>query len=146
MRIFLPLTAADRSALTTGATRLALDEGRLAWAVTAEARADLNGDEEDLEYEAMQDAVHVALTAAAPDQRIMILAGDVPTGDVTSGPEEAGLFGCRLQRPSTLRLASMHVSELTAAGHEASDTDPGLFWFDASEAADALESLDRGPR
>ena len=61
MRIYLPLTAPDRASLELASTRLELPAGRAAWAVTASAERDFPGEDlEDLEYEALQDAVHVA--------------------------------------------------------------------------------------
>lgn len=141
MRIFLPLT--EIAAHDAGAHRLDLAEGTLVWGCTAEAVREVGGDTEDLEYEALQDAVHVAFQAG--DGRAVVLAGDVPDRDLGDGPEESGLYGLRICRPTVMQLASRHVSELTRAEAEASDTDPALLWFDVSEGARALEVAEHGP-
>lgn len=143
MRIYLPLLDSDRAALESGSRVIDLEAGRDAWAVTAEARADRpDQDEEDLEYEALQDAVHVALTAAEPTARGLVIAADLPDAAVTASSEEGGAFGIRVREGNSARIASFHVSELDARAAEADDTDPALLWFDAGEGPDALEFLD----
>ncbi|MCT1910465.1 DUF6912 family protein [Brachybacterium paraconglomeratum] len=142
MRIYLPLTATDRASLELASTRLELPAGRAAWAVTASAERDFPGEDlEDLEYEALQDAVHVAYGAGSPTQRAMVIALDVPDaaiGDAADG----GAFGVLLGTPASARIASFHVTELDAAAAEADDTDPALLWFDVVEAREALAYLD----
>ncbi|EWS80813.1 hypothetical protein BF93_01665 [Brachybacterium phenoliresistens] len=143
MRIYLPVTPAEHAALRSGAGALELPAGRSAWAVHASARTDRPGeDPEDLEYDALQDAVHVALTSGPqedPDRRALVVAGDVPDRAVVESPEEGGAYGIELPAPATLRIAAFHVSELGARAVEADDTDPALLWFDASEGAAALD-------
>src|SRR5690606_41665113 len=115
MRIFLPLAAPDRAVLETGG-RLALAEDRRAWAVTAEARADRPGeDEEDLEYDALQDAVHIALSQGADDARALVIAADVPDAMTAPAAEEGGAFGVSPRETASARSASLHVTELAAA-------------------------------
>lgn len=89
----------------------------------------------------MQDAVHVALGAAGPDERALVIAADVPDQLVTGATEEGGAFGIRLTGEATAKVASFHVTELDAAAAEADDTDPALLWFDASEGPAALAFL-----
>ena len=133
MRIFLPLTPADRVALETSSTVIELEAGRAAWAVTASVREDQPGeDEEDLEYEAMQDAAHIAL----------VLAADVPDRAVGTAEDTGGAYGVVLLEAVAAPLASAHVTEQTAAQAEVDDTDPALLWFDPSEGPDALAYLD----
>lgn len=142
MRIYLPLTAPDRASLELASTRLELAAGRAAWAVTASAERDFPGEDlEDLEYEALQDAVHVAYGACAPTQRAMVIALDVPDAAVREAAD-GGAFGVLLDTAASARIASFHVTELDAAAAEADDTDPALLWFDVAEARDALAYLD----
>lgn len=142
MRIYLPLTASDRPVLERAGRVIDLESARPGWAVTAEARGDRPGqDEEDLEYEALQDAAHVALRAVGPTSRALVIAADVP--DRTIEPaEEGGAFGLRLREATPAEIASFHVTELDAAAAEQDDTDPALLWFDASEGTEALAFLD----
>ena len=143
MRIYLPLTDLDRRTLEIAGTRVDLDAGRAAWAVTAEARADRPGeDEEDLEYEALQDAVHIAFGAGPSSARALVIAADVPEGAPSPAAEDAGVFGVVLREATSARIASLHVTEQNAAAADADDTDPALLWFDTSEATDALAYLD----
>lgn len=143
MRIYLPLTAQDRRTLELAGARVDLDAGRAAWAVTAEARTDRPGeDEEDLEYEALQDAIHIAFSTGRSGARALVIAADVPEGAASPAAEEAGVFGVVLREASSARIASLHVTEQSAAAAAADDTDPALLWFDTSEATDALAYLD----
>lgn len=143
MRIYLPLLAQDRPALQGGRRLLDLEEDRAAWAVTAEARGDRPGqDEEDLEYEALQDAVHVAFTAAEGSSRVLVIAADAPGDVIAAATEEGGAFGVRLRERRSAEIASFHVTEQDARTAEADDTDPALLWFDAGEGRDALAYLD----
>lgn len=142
MRIYLPLTAPDRASLALASTRLELAEGRAAWTVTDSARRDFPSEDlEDLEYEALQDAVHVAYGAGDPTARALVIAADVPDA-VLAEASDGGAFGVLLRSPAPARIASFHVTELDAAAAEADDTDPALLWFDAAEASDALAYLD----
>lgn len=142
MRIYLPLTATDRASLELASTRLELPAGRAAWAVTASAERDFPGEDlEDLEYEALQDAVHVAYGAGSPTQRAMVIALDVPDaaiGDAADG----GAFGVLLGTPASAAAASSSVTWKLAIRAEADDTDPALLWFDVVEAREALAYLD----
>ncbi|MFC7376296.1 DUF6912 family protein [Brachybacterium sp. GCM10030267] len=143
MRIYLPLTTGDRRALESAGSDLELAPGRAAWAVTTPARADRpDEDEEDLEYEALQDAVHVAFSASAASDRALVIAADVPDRITRPADEEGGAFGIVLSGSTRARIASLHVTELDAASAEADDTDPALLWFDASEGSEALAFLD----
>ena len=145
MRIFLPLTAPDEHVLREGSTRVPLAHHRAAWAVHPAAQAAQPGtDPEDLEYDALQDAIHVAfsaLPAGAADARAVVLAADVPDAAVTQDAD-GGAYGVRLDETEA-RLAALHVTELGQADADASDTDPAVLWFDASEARDALDYRDR---
>ena len=142
MRIYLPLTAPDRAALELASTRLELAEGRPAWAVTAAAQRGFPGEDlEDLEYEALQDAVHVAYGTGSANQRALVVAADVPDAALGEAAD-GGAFGTVLVSSASARIASFHVTKLDAAAAEADDTDPALLWFDATEAADALAYLD----
>lgn len=146
MRIYLPLTPNDRPVLESAGERLELTAGRMAWAVTAEARADRPGeDEEDLEYDALQDAVHIALSQGSETARALVIAADVPDAATAPAAEQGGAFGISLREAVPARVASFHVTELDAAAAAADDTDPALLWFDASEGAAALEYLAGGP-
>jgi len=146
MRIYLPLTASDRSSLELASTRLELAAGRTAWGVTASAQRDFPGEDlEDLEYEALQDAVHVAYGAGSSTERALVLAADVPDSAVREAAD-AGAFGILLDTHASARIASFHVTELDAAAAEADDTDPALLWFDAAEATEALAYLDGAAR
>ncbi|MGO1226264.1 MAG: DUF6912 family protein [Brachybacterium sp.] len=143
MRIYLPLTDQDRRTLEGAGARLDLEAGRTAWAVTVEARADRSGeDEEDLEYDALQDAVHVAFSTGRSSARALVIAADVPDGALSPGAEDSGVFGVVLREATSARIASLHVTEQDAAAAHADDTDPALLWFDTSEATDALDYLD----
>lgn len=143
MRIYLPLTEHDRRTLETAGSRIELEAGRAAWAVTTEARADRPGeDEEELEYDALQDAVHIAFTMGTSSARALVIAADVPDGAPSPAPEDGGVFGVVLRETTTAKIASLHVTELDAAAAEADDTDPALLWFDTSETVDALSYLD----
>lgn len=142
MRIYLPLTPSDRPALERAGRVIDLESGRPGWAVTAEARGDRpEEDEEDLEYEALQDAAHVALGAVSATSRALVIAADVPDRAVEAA-EDGGAFGLRLREAAAAKIASFHVTELDAAAAEQDDTDPALLWFDASEGTDALAFLD----
>jgi hypothetical protein len=142
MRIYLPLTASDRASLELASSRVELAVGRAAWAVTEPAQHDFPGaDLEDLEYEALQDAVHVAYSSGGAGQRALVIAADV-ADDVLEEAADGGAFGVLLRAPASARIASFHVTELDAAAAEADDTDPALLWFDAAEAAAALSYLD----
>ncbi|MEE1649619.1 hypothetical protein V1260_02310 [Brachybacterium sp. J144] len=144
MRIYLPLTPADRPVLERSGSDVELVAGRAAWAVTAEARASFpQGDEEDLEYEALQEATHVALGEVAAASRALVIALDVPERDLASA-EDGGAYGIAAVRATNGRIASFHVTELSAAAAEADDTDPALLWFDAAEGPRALEYLAGG--
>ncbi|MDN5898629.1 MAG: hypothetical protein L0H74_01010 [Brachybacterium sp.] len=146
MRIYLPLIAQDRPSLQDGRRAIDLDAGRVAWAVTSEASTDRPGqDEEDLEYEALQDAVHVAFTAAEGSQRVLVISADVPDGLIAAATEDGGAFGIRLRERRSAKIASFHVTEQDADAAEADDTDPALLWFDAGEGRDALAFLDTAP-
>jgi len=146
MRIYLPLTAEDRTVLTTPGSGIELAPGRTAWAVTDEARADRPDDDvEDLEYDALQDAVHVALGTGPSSARALVIAVDVSDGAVEAATEDGGAFGIRLRAAATAKIASLHVTELDAAAAQADDTDPALLWFDVSEVGDALAYLDSVP-
>jgi hypothetical protein len=143
MRIYLPSTAEDRSAVESAASGLELSAGRAAWGVTAEARADHPGeDEEDLEYEALQDAVHIAYGSGPSTSRALIIAADAPEGALGAETETGGAFGIVVREGVRAKIASFQVTELDAAAAEADDTDPALLWFDASEGAEALAFLE----
>lgn len=143
MRIYLSLSAEDRTTLESSSSGLELAEGRAAWGVTGPARADRpDEDEEDLEYEAMQDAVHVALVSADAASRALVIAVDAPDGAVVTAEETGGAFGVELLETTRARIASFHVTELNAEAAEQDDTDPALLWFDASEGTEALAYLD----
>lgn len=146
MRIFLPLLAEDRTVITASGLQLDLGPGRAAWAVTAEARADRSGeDEEDLEYDALQDATHIALSGAAPDGRAMVIAADVPDAALQPAGDTGGAYGVVTAAEARAKIASFHVTELDAQSAAADDTDPALLWFDVSEGGDALAFLDASP-
>lgn len=146
MRIYLPLTTQDRAVLESAGGRVDLAGGRAAWAVTAEVRTDRPGqDEEDLEYDALQDAIHIAFSGGASSSRALVIAADVPDAAVGPATEEGGAFGISLPEDVSARIASFHVTELDAAAAEADDTDPALLWFDATEGPDALAFLGGGP-
>lgn len=146
MRIFLPLLAEDRTVIAASGLQLDLGPGRAAWAVTAGARADRSGEEEeDLEYDAIQDATHIALSGAEPDARAMVIAADVPDAAVQSAEETGGAYGVVTATDARAKIASLHVTELDAQSAAADDTDPALLWFDVSEGAEALAFLDASP-
>ncbi|WP_114855879.1 hypothetical protein [Brachybacterium sp. YJGR34] len=139
MRIYLPLTDLDRPVLEHAGRTLSLEAGRPAWGVTSSARTDRPGqDEEDLEYDALQDAVHVAWSASDPAARALVIAADAPESGFVDSSEDGGAFGVRAREAVEARIASFHVTELGAADAAADDTDPALLWFDLSESAAAL--------
>ena len=138
MRIFLPLTTEDRTDIAASASRLSLSEGRAAWAVTAEVRSDRAGeDEEELEYDAIQDAVHIALGTVAPQSRAMVIAADVPQTALQPAEDSGGAYGVGVAAGER-----RYVTELDARSAEKDDTDPALLWFDATEGPQALAYLD----
>ncbi|MBK0332203.1 hypothetical protein I8D64_12430 [Brachybacterium sp. MASK1Z-5] len=140
MRIFAPVGPADHDALRSGAARIALETGRLIWGVSDAARAErAEEDVEELEYDALQDAVFSALGQVDPRMRALVLAGDVPDASLADASEDGGAFGLRLAREGALVIASAHATELDAAAAEVDDTDPALLWFDASELPAALD-------
>lgn len=145
MRIFLPLTDQDEHALREGRRRLELEMDRPGWAVHAAARSENPAaDLEDLEYDALHDAVHVAFSAQPEyprDARAAVLAVDAPEVSVREA-DDAGAYGV-VVRPGHVRLDALHVTEAGRAEAEASDTDPALLWFDPSESVRALEYRDR---
>lgn len=144
MRIYLPLADEDRPALLSARREIDLPAGREAWAVTAEARADRPGEDiEDLEYDAVQDAVHVALQAVEPDARALVMAADVADRALEGATSTGGAYGVRLVSGARAVIASFHVTEQDARTAEQDDTDPALLWFDASEGPSALAQLDR---
>ena len=144
MRIYLPLADEDRPALLSARREIDLPAGREAWAVTAEARADRPGEDiEDLEYDAVQDAVHVALQAVEPDARALVMAADVADKALEGATSTGGAYGVRLVSGARAVIASFHVTEQEARTAEQDDTDPALLWFDASEGPSALAQLDR---
>lgn len=143
MRIFLPLSVEDRTVISASGLQLDLVAGRAAWAVTAEARSDRSGEEEeDLEYDAIQDATHIALSSAAPDARAMVIAADVSDAALQPAGETGGAYGVVTVTATGARVASFHVTELDARAAAADDTDPALLWFDVSEGPAALAFLD----
>ncbi|WP_152354367.1 DUF6912 family protein [Brachybacterium subflavum] len=140
MRIFAPVGPADHDALRSGAARVALETGRPVWGVSDAARADRAAEDvEELEYDALQDAVFSALGQIDPRMRALVLAGDVPDASLADASEDGGAFGLRLAREDTLVVASAHATELDAAAAEVDDTDPALLWFDASELPAAID-------
>lgn len=140
MRIFAPVGPADHDTLRSGAARLSLEEGRPVWGVSDAALAERAGEDvEELEYDAMQDAVFSALGQVDPRMRALVLSGDVADGSLADASEDGGVFGLRLAREATLVIASAHATELDAAAAEVDDTDPVLLWFDASELPAALD-------
>lgn len=145
MRIFLPLTDQDEQALRDGRRHLELDMDRPGWAVHPAARADNPAaDLEDLEYDALQDAVHVAFSAQPDhprDARAAVLAVDVPDEAVREA-DDAGAYGVIVAQ-GHMRVDAVHVTEAGRTEAEASDTDPALLWFDPSESARALDYRDR---
>ena len=144
MRIYLPLADEDRPALLSARREIDLPAGREAWAVTAEARADRPGEDiEDLEYDAVQDAVHVALQAVEPDARALVMAADVADKALEGATSTGGAYGVRLVSGARAVIASFHVTEQDARTAEQDDTDPALLWFDASEGPSVLAQLDR---
>lgn len=144
MRIFLPSSRSDREHIARGTLRLELAAGRAAWAVTAPVQAEHPGvDDEDLEYEALQDATFVALGETAPHSRALVLAAEVAPAVIDEHPDHLGAFGLTL-RAGQARIVAFHVTEQTAAAAAADDTDPALLWFDAGEPAAALDYLDGG--
>lgn len=144
MRIYLPLADEDRPALLSARREIDLPAGREAWAVTAEARADRPGEDiEDLEYDAVQDAVHVALQVVEPDARALVMAADVADKALEGATSTGGAYGVRLVSGARAVIASFHVTEQDARTAEQDDTDPALLWFDASEGPSALAQLDR---
>ena len=144
MRIYLPLTEDDRPALLACRRELDLPAGREAWAVTAEARSDRPGEDvEDLEYDAVQDAVHVALQAAEPTSRALVMAADVTDQAIEPATETGGAYGVRLRSAARAVIASFHVTEQNARAAEQDDTAPALLWFDATEGPGALVHVDR---
>lgn len=146
MRIYLPLLAPDRPSLQDGRRVIDLDAGRAAWAVTTEASTDHpEQDEEDLEYEALQDAVHVAFTATEGSERVLVIAADLPDAVIAAATEDGGAFGIRVRERRSAKIASFHVTEQTAEAAEVDDTDPALLWFDAGEGRDALAFRDAAP-
>ncbi|MFC0674500.1 DUF6912 family protein [Brachybacterium hainanense] len=150
MRIFLPVADTEHALLRSGAARLALEPGRTAWAVTASARADRpREDLEDLEYDALQDAVYAALQTGSddddPHRRALVVAGDTEDAALAEAGEEAGAYGVVTTAATGLRIASLHVTELGARAVEQDDTDPALLWFDVSEGPRALAYLHGGP-
>lgn len=143
MRIYLPLTAEDREALESAARELELAAGRPAWGVSTEARTERSEqDEEDLEYDALQDAVHIAFSLGGGDSRALVIAADAPDEALAGEQESGGAFGVVTRQATRARIASFHVSELDAESADQDDTDPALLWFDASEGTDALAYLD----
>lgn len=149
MRIYVPLHQPDLDILGADRavpSRLRLDEGRPVWAVTAEARADrADEDVEDLEYEAMQDAIYATLELgprrARGTERVAVVAGDVSDGSLAASSGDLGAFGATMARVEDLRIASLHVSELGAERIRADDVDPALLWFDVAETSSALDYL-----
>lgn len=147
MRIFLPAAPADHETLRASPTQLEIAEGRAAWAVTSEARADRPGvEEEDLEYDALQDAVHVALSTGERDARALVIAADVPAEALGEATDTGGVYGVVTTFAARARIAALHVTELDATAADADDTDPALLWFDPSEAPAALDFAGAGPR
>lgn len=149
MRIYVPLTSADPGTWdrAPGRRTCPLPPETAAWAVTASARGDRPGEDiEDLEYEALQDAVYAALeNGPSPVQgarRVAVIAGDV-ADDAVREAEAGGAFGIRIARRAELRIASVHVTEQGAEAVRADDTDPALLWFDVAESDDALDYLRR---
>src|SRR5699024_7816120 len=145
MRIYLPLLAQDRPVLRERRAFIDLEPGQAAGAGTSEESADRPGqDAEVREYEELQDAVHVAFTAAERSERVLVIAADAPDDVIDAATEEGGAFGIRMRQRRSARIASFHVAEQDAAEAEADDTDPALLWFDAGEGEDALAFLDIG--
>ena len=144
MRVYLPLHPEDRPTLLAARREIDLPAGREAWGVTPEARADRpQEDLEDLEYDAIQDAVHVALQSSAPEARALVTALDVADAAVEPATGTGGAYGVRLRTGARGVIASFHVTEQDARSAEADDTDPALLWFDAAEGPGALVHLDR---
>ncbi len=150
MRIYVPLLPADIEVLRraeTPAGRLALASGRPAWAVTPAARDDRAGEDlDDLEYDALQDAVYANLEdparrSASGGRRLGVVAGDVSDQAVADASHTGGAFGVVMARGEELRIASLHVTEQGAAAIRADDTDPALLWFDVAELPAALDYL-----
>lgn len=148
MRIYVPLQPVDADALRSGSSRLELATGRVVWGVAPAARRDRpDADAEELEYDAIQDATYQgiedAVAAGSGEQAVLVIAGDAPDGGLEDASGTAGAFGLRAREPLPVRVASVHVTALSALSARADDTDPALLWFDAAEAATAVESLRR---
>ena len=144
MRIYLPSSRSDREQFARGSSHLELDAGRAAFAATDSVRAEQPGtDDEDLEYEALQEAAFVALSETEPHSRALVIAAEVPARAITGHPEQLGAFGLTLGAGQA-RIVAFHVTEQTATAAAADDTDPALLWFDAAEPAAALDYLGGG--
>ncbi|MDO5662848.1 MAG: hypothetical protein Q4G40_09140 [Brachybacterium sp.] len=147
MRIYTPLEESDGAPLSSGNRPLRLDVtvGRPVWAVHPGSRQGRERvDAEDLEYEAVQDAVYAAVQRAETgdaSRRVAVIAGDFPEDALTEASATGGAFGMETIRASHLEVVSVHVSELGAAAIEADDTDPALLWFDVAEIDAGLTYL-----
>ena len=138
-RIYLPLTAADLTALAEG--RAVGPAPRAAHAVTpALGKPGLVTDEEELEHTAWAAAAEEAIgIAGSPPRRRVVAAADVdaavvmhPTApDVPSRVEVSAPVERR-------RIVSFHVDE------EPGMTEPtDLLWYDVTELADVRSLVDR---
>ncbi|RCV55717.1 DUF6912 family protein [Marinitenerispora sediminis] len=146
MRIYLPSTLPALAA--------ALDEGAFApaplpaYGVTPALRARFaDGDEEELEYEAMRAAADASLRLLAADpaarRRRVVVAAEVPEAAVESAqdPDDPGAVTVTAPVPLK-RVASAHVDEEAAAedvAAAAAEDDPAradeheLLWYATQE-------------
>ena len=142
MRIYVPSTPALLSALEgipDGAARVEVDlaEGTRAWGVADGAAQGGPDALDEMEYDAIQDAAWVALSAEGMGGRAVILACEAPESALAA-EEDAGAYGVRVATATSVRAISVHVSELAAHAALADDTDPALLWFDIAEVPEAL--------
>lgn len=162
MRVYLPTTAAG---LATAHAKGLLPGPLAGHAVTPAMREwYVEGDLEELEYSALTEAAEASLRLLAADpqlpRRRVVVAADVPDGDVTVVRDERFRSAVRvLGDVEVAAIASLHVDEDDAAGvvgqaiealpaADAGDDDASflldeaeateLLWYDVSELGDLV--------
>lgn len=130
-RVYLPLAWSDLAELAQGREVTAVT----AYAVTSSQHRDAAADEEELEFDALCDALDAAeARRASPDERRLVAAADLEATECADGAPTAVRVNAPLRRD---QVVCLHVEEqpgqLVGQGYD------DLLWYDISE----IETLAR---
>lgn len=134
-RVFVPASLAGLTELARTGT-LPAGTGYTATARLAAALPDL--DEEELDYQAMCDAVEAA--GRPRGGRRIVVACDVPALALTDADDDSGTLVTMPAGIEHTRLAALFVDDPGAGDDEE------LSWYDVTELADVIASLEASPK